>query len=59
MISCSTSRLIRGLPGRRRGLRAVEFAGDKLAIPAQGGVRSRYGGDVGKDLAAEPMTDLT
>jgi hypothetical protein len=33
--------------------------GDKLAIPAQDSVRSRYGGDVGKHLAAEPMTDLT
>jgi hypothetical protein len=33
-------------------LRAIELAGDKLAIPAEDSVRSRYGGDVGKDLAA-------
>src|SRR5882757_1872254 len=40
-------------------LRAIELAGDKLTIPAQDSVRSRSGGDVGKDLAADPMTDLT
>jgi hypothetical protein len=41
------------------GLRAIELAGDKLAIPAQDGVWPGYGGDVGKSLAAQPMTDLT
>ena len=35
------------------GLRAIEFAGDKLAIPAQDSVRSGYGGDFGENLAAE------
>ena len=40
------------------GLRAIELAGDKLAIPAQDSVRSGYGRDVGENLAAQPMTDL-
>jgi hypothetical protein len=40
------------------GLRSIEFAGDKLAIPAQDGVRSGYSGDVGENLAAQAMTDL-
>ena len=39
-------------------LRAVELAGDKLAIPSQDGVRPGYGRDVGESLAAQPMTDL-
>ena len=40
------------------GLRAIELAGDKLAIPAQDGVRPGYGRDIGESLAAQPMTDL-
>src|SRR5262245_45739232 len=39
-------------------LRAVEFAGDKPAIPAQDSVRPGYAGDVGENLAAQAMTDL-
>jgi hypothetical protein len=39
-------------------LRAIEFAGDKLAIPAQDGVRPGYGGDAGENFAAQAMTDL-
>jgi hypothetical protein len=38
--------------------RAIELAGNKLAIPAQDGVRPGYGGDVGENLAAQAMTDL-
>src|ERR1700687_5046148 len=48
-------------PGPARAspvLRAVEFAGDKPAIPAQDSVRSGYAGDVGENLAAQAMTDL-
>jgi hypothetical protein len=40
-------------------LRAIEFASDELAIPTKDGVRSSYGGDVGQNLAAQAMTDLT
>ena len=40
------------------GLRAIEFAGDQLAIPAQDGVRPGHVGDVGENLAAQSMTDL-
>ena len=40
------------------GLRAIELAGDKLAIPDQDSVWSRYAGDIGQNLAAQPMTDL-
>src|SRR6202022_2856528 len=40
------------------GLRAIELAGDKLAIPARDGVRPGYGRDIGESLAAQPMTDL-
>src|SRR5712671_1960777 len=40
-------------------LRAIELAGNKLAIPSQDGVRPGYGRDVGESLAAQPMTDLT
>ena len=38
--------------------RAIELAGDQLAIPAHHGIRSGYGGDVGEGLADQPMTDL-
>ena len=40
------------------GLRAIELAGDKLAIPGQDGVRPRYSCDLGEGLAAQAMTDL-
>ncbi len=49
-------------PGPARSstrLRAIELAGDKLAIPAEDSVRPGYGGDVGENLAAQAMTDLT
>src|SRR5262245_64610573 len=39
-------------------LRAIEFAGDKLAVPSQDGVRLRNVRDLGKELAAQAMTDL-
>jgi hypothetical protein len=39
-------------------LRAIEFASDKLAIPAQDCVRSGYRGDLRENLATQPMTDL-
>jgi hypothetical protein len=39
-------------------LRAIELASDKLAIPAQDGVRPGYGRDVGENLATQAMTDL-
>src|SRR4030081_1478884 len=39
-------------------LRAIEFSSYKLAIPAQDGVRSGYGRDVGENLVAQPMADL-
>ncbi len=48
-------------PGPARilpGLRAIEFAGDELAIPAKDRVRPSDGGDVGQNLAAQAMTDL-
>jgi hypothetical protein len=38
--------------------RAIELADDQLAMPAQDGVRSGYGGDVGKNPAAQAMADL-
>jgi hypothetical protein len=39
------------------GLRAIEFAGDKLAIPAQDSVRPGHAGDVGENLVAHAMTE--
>jgi len=39
-------------------LRAIEFAGDKLAVPGQDGVRLRHSCDLGKEFAAQAMTDL-
>jgi hypothetical protein len=48
-----------GPPRASTSLRAIELAGDKLAIPAQDGVRPSYGRDVGENLAPQPMTDLT
>src|SRR5262249_52967039 len=39
-------------------LRAIELARNKLAIPAQDGVRSGYGRYVSKSFAAQAMTDL-
>ena len=40
------------------GLAAIEFTGDKLAVPGQDRVRSRHSRDLGKGLAAQPMADL-
>jgi hypothetical protein len=45
-------------PARTSTRRAIELAGDKLAIPAQDGIRSGYGRDVGENLATQTMTDL-
>jgi hypothetical protein len=40
------------------GLRAIEFAGDQLAVPGQDGVRPGDGCDLGKNLAAQAMSNL-
>jgi hypothetical protein len=40
------------------GLGAIEFAGNKLAVPGQDGVWPGYIGHLGKSLAAQSMTDL-
>src|SRR5205814_5452824 len=40
------------------GLRAIEFAGDQLAVPGQNGVRAGHSCDLAEDLAAQAMTDL-
>jgi hypothetical protein len=45
-------------PARASTRRTIELVGDELAIPAEDGVRSGYGGDVGQNLAAQTMTDL-
>jgi hypothetical protein len=37
---------------------AIELAGDKLAVPAQDGIRPGNGGDVGESLAPQAMADL-
>src|SRR6202158_57611 len=39
-------------------LRAIEFAGDKLAVPGQDSVRPGHSCDLGENLAAQAMTDL-
>jgi hypothetical protein len=57
-ISCSTSRVTRGLPGPRRAFGAIELTGDKLAAPGKDGVLPRDSRDLGKGLAAQAMTDL-
>ena len=36
-----------------------KFAGDQLAVPGQDRVRPRHGCDLGENLAAQTMTDLT
>jgi hypothetical protein len=41
------------------GLRTLEFAGDQLAVPGQDRDRPRHGCDLGENLAAQTMTDLT
>src|ERR1022692_2706707 len=41
------------------GLRAIEFAGDQLAVPSQDGVRPGHSCDLAENLAAQAMTDLT
>jgi hypothetical protein len=40
------------------GLRAIEFAGDQLAVPGQDGVRAGHSCDLAENLAAQAMTDL-
>src|SRR5215470_17056667 len=40
------------------GLRAIELAGDKLAVPSQDGVRPRYSCDLGEGVTAQAMSDL-
>ena len=40
-------------------LRAIEFAGDQLAVPGQDGVRPRHSCHLGENLAAQAMTDLS
>src|SRR5713101_1698639 len=50
--------LNRGSARASTGLRAIEFAGDKLAIPTQDGVRPSNGRDIGENLAAQAVTDL-
>src|SRR5215813_1743236 len=41
------------------GFRAVELAGDKLAVPSQDGVWPRYSCDLGEGVTAQAMSDLT
>ena len=40
------------------GLRAIEFAGDQLAVPGQDGVRPGHSCDLAENLAAQAMADL-
>src|SRR5262245_64886587 len=40
------------------GFRAIELAGDKLAIPAQDSVWPRHRCDLGENLAAKAMANL-
>src|SRR5437762_3285171 len=40
------------------GLRAIEFAGDQLAVPGQDSVRAGDSCDLTENLAAQAMTDL-
>ncbi len=44
--------------GASTGLRAIEFAGDQLAVPSQDGVRLRHTGHLAENLAAQSMADL-
>ena len=44
--------------GASTGLRAIEFAGDKLAIPGQDGVRPGHIGHFAENLAAQSTTDF-
>src|SRR6195256_3707121 len=44
--------------GASTGLRAIECAGDELAVPGQDGVRLRHIGYLAENLAAQSMTDL-
>ena len=39
-------------------LRAIELAGDQLAVPSQDGVRLRYSRDIGERITAKAMTNL-
>ncbi len=45
--------------GASRGFRAIEFAGDQLAVPGQDSVRPGHIGHLAENLAAQSMTDLT
>src|SRR2546421_10657767 len=40
------------------GLRAIEFAGDQLAVPGQDGVRPGHTCDLAENFATQAMTDL-
>jgi hypothetical protein len=40
------------------GFRAIEFAGDELAVPGQNRVRPGHIGHLAENLAAQSMTDL-
>ena len=40
------------------GLRAIEFAGNQLAVLGQDSVRAGHSCDLAEDLAAQAMTDL-
>ena len=45
-------------PARTSTRRAIELARDKLAIPAQDGVRPGDGSDIGENPATQAMADL-
>ena len=40
-------------------LRAIEFAGDELAVPCQDGIRAGYIRHLAENFAAQPMSNLT
>ena len=40
------------------GFRAIELAGDKLAVPGQDSIRPRHCCDLGEGFAAQAMTNL-
>src|SRR5207245_10159436 len=44
--------------GASTSLRAIEFAGDEVAVPSQDGVRPGDIGHLAENLAAQSMTDL-
>ncbi len=57
MISSSTSRLIRGLPGPRC-IEPSNLRATSLRYQPRIRVGLSYGGDVGQNLATQAMTDL-